>query len=569
MNVANATDEVADQEAGSAGSAEQEPGPSLKKGSRGVQIRRRIARGDWLYFVVAYVGLGIALGAVAFALLSYASTVARDQLTSRITQAETQAVNAMRREGETTLVDVTTDLLAFRDIADRALATSVAGDPGLSALSETMLDFMQHHRSYDQLRLLGGDGRERIRIDNLASGGRITPGHELQDKSDRLYVLQALDLPPNVVLISQLDANQERGQIEIPLKPVLRLVTKVPGRDDFVVLNYRARELMESIESIGRAAVGRPLIVTRRGAETLAALRVGTPEALLALQEVPDFGERYPGAWAVIAEQTQGSVDDGEGGIMVFRRFVPAETRSPRALGASTVRWTLPIPDGSRDEGGWILISHVDRQVLDSITDLGLTRSPLVRTIIAALILVIAGLGAYGLRDLRRRNYVMSEIAARDALTGICNRGEFDRRLKGALAHARRYKRAMALLVIDLNDFKAVNDSIGHAAGDKILRHVARTLQDNLRISDVVGRVGGDEFAVVLREIDSGSDAIAVVELLRERLKDTIPVAGNWVPISASVGGATFPDDATDIDPLFEAADKAMYEDKQRKRSRG
>jgi len=216
--------------------------------------------------------------------------------------------------------------------------------------------------------------------------------------------------------------------------------------------------------------------------------------------------------------------------------------------------------------GGLLLISRVDPKHLTPITDLGLDASATFAVLFLAVLFSLAWFVALRFARLRDTARRMRRLATRDTLTGIIHRDEFELRVHQILAHAKRHDRGMALLYVDLDGLEQINHSLGHAAGDEALRRAADTLVSAVRRSDLVGRIGGDEFAVVLTEIRGRHDAQAVAGKLRERLAAEIEVNGRIARISASLGPATYPEDASSADQLHEAAGLALEREKRERR---
>ncbi|WP_374564783.1 diguanylate cyclase domain-containing protein [Ideonella sp.] len=162
-----------------------------------------------------------------------------------------------------------------------------------------------------------------------------------------------------------------------------------------------------------------------------------------------------------------------------------------------------------------------------------------------------------------QRDAQLRHMAQFDALTDLPNRTLFYDRLDAALSQARRRGEHLALLFIDLDKFKPVNDDFGHAVGDALLVAVAGCIRRLLRASDTVGRVGGDEFVVVLHPMAAAADAAAVAEKIRAALDQPFELAGQRLQISASIGVAVYPADGADGDALARAADEAMYRAKR------
>jgi diguanylate cyclase (GGDEF)-like protein len=153
-------------------------------------------------------------------------------------------------------------------------------------------------------------------------------------------------------------------------------------------------------------------------------------------------------------------------------------------------------------------------------------------------------------------------LALHDHLTALPNRRLFQDRLSNALERARRSNAKAALLVVDLDGFKKVNDTMGHHMGDLVLKHVATTFSARVRRSDTVARTGGDEFSIVLEEPTCLEDAMNVGESLKQILNEPLQLGGREVHVGASVGIAVFPEDAKDMESLCIAADLRMYDAK-------
>jgi len=183
------------------------------------------------------------------------------------------------------------------------------------------------------------------------------------------------------------------------------------------------------------------------------------------------------------------------------------------------------------------------------------------RDLLALLGTIAAQLGVAHQRwRLERR---LAYRANHDELTGLPNRGHFLERLRQAIADGKRYGRRYALMVIDLDGFKAVNDRAGHAAGDRLLCAMAQRLRGAVRSGDAVGRLGGDEFVLLMECQGESEELAAVAARVLESLTLKVPAPGAAV-VAPSIGIATFPADGEDAESLLANADLAMYEAKHR-----
>lgn len=157
-------------------------------------------------------------------------------------------------------------------------------------------------------------------------------------------------------------------------------------------------------------------------------------------------------------------------------------------------------------------------------------------------------------------------LAYRDNLTGLPNHLLFADRLEQAVVRAERSRTSMALMLVDIDDFKLVNDSFGHDAGDKLIKAVGQLISRSLRRADTIARLGGDEFAVIIEGIESPEDAISIADNLTTILEHNVRLDDQETYTSASIGIAVYPDDGRDARTLLKNADTAMYRAKEKGR---
>ena len=170
--------------------------------------------------------------------------------------------------------------------------------------------------------------------------------------------------------------------------------------------------------------------------------------------------------------------------------------------------------------------------------------------------------------ELRRAEQELEHLAGHDPLTDLPNRHRLQRELQLAIAHAAQTGDGLAVLYMDLDGFKEVNDRGGHNVGDRLLREVAQRLQHGLRQGDMVARVGGDEFVALLPGCRSAEAARLVADGLRARLRPPYTLPDGLFQLDASVGIACFPTDGSDPDALLAHADRAMYAAKRERSGR-
>lgn len=164
----------------------------------------------------------------------------------------------------------------------------------------------------------------------------------------------------------------------------------------------------------------------------------------------------------------------------------------------------------------------------------------------------------------RNRAILLSHLAMTDHLTGLANRAQFERTLNAEMAHSRRTSEPFTVLYMDLDNFKSINDSLGHVAGDEVLCEAARRMSNQVRTEDLLARIGGDEFGIFMRQSAEDSP-----ESLANRIIEVVsaPITlstGNKVNVGISVGIATYVDNMDSISSLMTQADQALYEAKKK-----
>ena len=169
--------------------------------------------------------------------------------------------------------------------------------------------------------------------------------------------------------------------------------------------------------------------------------------------------------------------------------------------------------------------------------------------------------------ELKNAEHTLRKMAHYDALTGVANRNLFFERLENSIRDAQRDERIFALLYLDLDNFKPINDSMGHDVGDLVLKTVAGRLQEVVRTGDTVARMGGDEFTIILNALHSAADAEILARKISETISAPFVINGSGCTLGVSIGISLFPDDGADTEILVNKADYAMYQAKSAGRS--
>jgi len=211
----------------------------------------------------------------------------------------------------------------------------------------------------------------------------------------------------------------------------------------------------------------------------------------------------------------------------------------------------------------WTLLLHAREAFLQqygrSVENQIAAAGSLLSVVLALLIWQMVNAREQALQLAHRMTEELRHMAQHDPLTGLANRALFSDRVSQEIALAKRQRKHFALLFIDLDNFKQINDTFGHAGGDRILQRTAKLLQDSVREADSVGRLGGDEFVILLPQLTDADSVMDLADKLRRALREPFQIDGQTVTMSCSMGIAVYPQDGVDELTLTKNADEAMY----------
>jgi len=503
----------------------------------------------WVIFpILSILPIGILTG--------YASWSLSEDM-EKLRQRERHAVDLQREEVVRALERPASDVCWFAGQNELANLLLPSLSDQRQELVEELEIFALNTRIYDQIRYIDEAGRERIRIDFNHGNVTVVPDAQLQDKSKRYYVQYALRLQGGEIYVSPLDLNVEHNEVEIPYKPTIRVATRVTDGTGalrgFVVVNYMATLMFRRVVSVATVSPGYPMMMNGDGYWFLA-----PPKSSAWGFMIPDLlqermGVRFPDVWEHMSRNRRGTVRS-KAGLFTYQVYYPLYEIS------DCVGYTGKSLLAEREWGyRWYLASFVPQSVLAV-----LQRKAIVSALVIGLpMLILLGVGTRAMtvlvQERRRHREHLEALARSDALTGLANRATFDDRLTEESIRARRYSRRFAVLYLDLDGFKAINDSQGHEAGDRVLVDVARVLSTSCRAVDLPARYGGDEFVILLSEVGDRAAALGVAEKILTRVR-----ALSWDEsiVGVSMGLALWPDDVAESDEattVVHLADAAMY----------
>jgi diguanylate cyclase (GGDEF)-like protein len=431
-------------------------------------------------------------------------------------------------------------------------------------INKEYLEFSKRKKIYDQIRFIDETGMEICRINFNKGRPAIVPSTELQSKKNRYYFNDTFILNRGEIYVSPFDLNIEKGEIEKPLKPVIRFGTPVfdnLGRKrGVIVLNYLGNKLISSIKDVAKLSVGHIMLVNPDGYWLKGPKLEEGWGFMFGDRKDRRFGTAYPSEWKKISNKDAIQINTDNGlftCVTIYPLFegIKSSTGSVEAFGQSANRVA--------GEGYyWKLISFVPQHVLHSAMSGLLTKLYWTGVVLFLLASIPCYLIAQAFVRRKRYHLELFHSANFDKLTGLPNRSLFFDRLGQKLNQALRYKSKFSVLFIDLDGFKAVNDSLGHESGDELLVKTAERLRKSVRKSDTVARLGGDEFTIILTEVNKTEDAVIVAQKIINELSTPFTIKKKEVKIGASIGITTFSEDEETIETLLRKADSAMYQAK-------
>jgi diguanylate cyclase (GGDEF)-like protein len=513
---------------------------------------------------------------------------------TKINSSEAAAVQLGTNSIGRVLQSVTSDLgyMAIQDGFIDMIANE--GHPGHDHPTVDWPVFSGIKEIHDQIRWLDLNGQERLRVNYNNGSPTAVSEDELQNKGKRYYFIDTVKLDRGEFFISPLDLNVEHGKIEQPRKPMIRIGTPVFDRQDrkqgIILLNYLGESMLHEFGQIMGAANARTWLLNRDGYW----LKGPSPDlewGFMYNRPELSMAHRYPEAWKQIIAADSGQFED-ELGLWTFVTVYPLI----ESLKTSTGTYKAFVPSRSGLESSryiWkavLLLPSEEYYATLWQTDINL----LLVTIVLLIGLFIGcwRLASVGVRqeeteeEVRRANLGLEhtvkkrtqelqeaitqaeEQARTDALTGMNNRRSFFEYGKVIDEQARRYGRPYTIIMLDIDWFKKINDSYGHLIGDEALKMVATTILKVIRASDVAGRIGGEEFAIILPET-SGEYTHKMAERLRQSIANiVITVDNSNVNLTASLGIAGYQNENLPFDDVLARADNALYQAKDEGRNR-
>lgn len=525
-------------------------------------------------FLVFLLLIAVALSAVSLPVYLHYKKGLREQLLAQEEISVVSAIQMFQKEmyEQLHLLDYIIKSNALKEYLNE-------GTPDQQLRVENIIENIStsFHR-FEQIQLLDNFGQEKIRVNLVGDEALLVPEEELRNKAQRYYFKAAQKMPPGQIYISALELNVEQKVLEMPDKLTVRFATTLKDAQGdaagVLVVNYLATDMLVRFRELMTQRLNQQSMLIDGQGHFLSTHERYNESGADSGGLSHSFAQFYPAAWTIIAANESGVLENKEGifryqsvGLLNFLDSKPAHFHLDHEP---------LISEESYSNMDLKLVIFLPKEVINSYSFL---HQPLGRTLLGVLVLLIASLawlGAYLAvqNKLRRQEEKhlranLEQQASIDALTGVNNRRSFYELGEVELKRALRHKAPLAVLMLDADHFKKVNDNYGHAVGDMVLQDLAKTLVEILRGIDLLGRIGGEEFAVLLPNTPL-PQALEVAERLRLKLEERrvrLPDCGT-IRFTVSIGVVMLTSEDPKLATLLQKADIALYRAKKMGRNR-
>ena len=482
-------------------------------------------------FLAIFAGVGLVLAAAIY--LVYWSQ--NQQYLDRLKLVEGYAVDSEARLLDHAFGNVAAGL-AFLTKQQTLHSYLEQGDPRcLEILEQEYKSLSLSRTEYRELRFLDHQGHEVVRVHHRQESVSITPRSRLRNRAGEVHFQKALALKRGQVFISPVEVKAEQGRDRTSLNPEILLGMPVfdqkGDKRGVVMLHYLAGNLLQLLDDLGKGMAGKPLLINPQGYWLLGPREEDAWGFALEKRRDRNLFKKFPLSASLITDREKGQFVNREG-LFTFRDIHPLDWQEAVEGGRAQTGQGEAGPSG-KGRFYWKLVSHVSQGDLEAHASELLKKLLLFGVLLFVLNVIASILIANSIIRNKIHRSELLRMARYDALTGLPNRFLYFDRLTQAHEISKRNGYVFGVLILDLDGFKKVNDTLGHPAGDQLLIRIARRLEGGVRKSDTVGRMGGDEFMVILNRLARPEDAEQVAQSLLRAINQPVLLGDGEV----SVGG--------------------------------
>ena len=500
-----------------------------------------------------------------FTIISISNTIQTEQDKSELILEKKISIDGAALSIQETLSFIADDLQMLSEFMLSKPLADCTGNTRIEA-ERMFLKMAMITQKYDQIRFIDAEGMEQVRVNYNYGNPETVSVDDLQNKSNRYYFSDSIHLEKGQVYVSVLDLNIEHGEIETPYKPMIRFATPVIDESGnlygVVVLNYLAEHVLDLFRQM----------FPETSTEGSTVMMLNSDGYFFVNEEHPEleFGFMFPDKQDTSIDFIDDSIRShimitesgsfSENGFQyVFSHFHPLEENWVSSRDNLQIQ-SLPL---SHDEYYWIILSKMSDSYFKHTILPGTALGIAIAVVLIVVLLIISFFLSY-YRELRRIDLHNTRAFARyDLMTKVVKREYGLNKLESLFNLKKHEHDTFAMLFLDLNKFKPLNDTYGHKAGDYCLAAVGNRINSNIRDADIAIRLGGDEFLIVIEQLDTSKALLEIAKRIKDEITKPMSFDGLSFSVGVSIGIACFPTDGKTIDELITFADNAMYEAKQ------
>jgi len=504
----------------------------------------------------------LVVGVTVFILIGTIYVIERTNNKNQILMETSHDIDAFSESFTNKIASINSDLILLKDLLSlqnslelNGVDTVFTSLEGQEDIEDVFSVWLERKGIYDQVRIIDNEGQEILRINKTETIPEVVVAEFLQNKANRYYFTDSIILTENQLYISKLDLNIENGEIELvngETKPMIRFAT--PIFDDegtklgIIIINYLSADILDSLESVGLYSSSTIEMINEDGYFLFSK----EEDRLFGFMYDDKIGEIYSKYYDYeIFENTSSEIIQNDyDGLNYSTIMITSEALAIRT--SSLLGIDVDVILGSED---YCIVSNIDISSMPDIKFLNIIFTYI--SIFMFLVVVAVSRIIDELFFLKEEKLKTAEYAAtHDILTNIPNRANIQNLIEYKITR----KADFSLLYIDFDGFKKINDSFGHGVGDEALKAGVSRIQDSIRLDDIVARVGGDEFLVLIDGVTDKKVLSRICSTLLKNFSIDFDISGNICKMGLSIGISIHPKDSIISEELIINADKAMYD---------
>ncbi len=510
------------------------------------------------FFLVFSLIFGVIFGVVFFVF----HKAQFDLVLGYLTKQEIQAVTIEKNIIKNSINCINSDLHSLATGNEIKEYLDTGNKNILSVFKQECKKLLSYRRHYGQFVYLNSSGEDIVRITYDPKKIFTDQKEMFQSQFEEFFNQGVFQLRKGEIFITFLDSGIKDNKTGQSLLFVCLGMSVFDSKEEnrgIFLFNYLAQDLFNFLEKTMTPVMGNMLFLDSSGAVIWRSISQKEQDVLSLDKSYYRFRESYPEEWQHILREKTGYIYTADG-LFTFTTIYPLQ----KEASSLRVSYLSKMTPADLEQSFWLLAAHVPSKVVGKYVKPFHDRCVFLEIVLFVFVMLVAFFLAVTITARQIYKKHLFSVSFYDMLTSLPNLRAFLQRLEEGISHAQRYQNKLGLLYIDLDGFKAVNDTFGHEAGDELLKEISKRMLAITRETDTVARIGGDEFAVILFQVRSELELQIAGKKIIDEINKPVSLSNGTATVGASVGGVIFPDTTRNPKRLVKCADQAMYLSKQR-----